>query len=62
MTTILGTAVRAPGYTRLTRYALEHGPDHPDVRRRLLPLAWVNRIELTLVIGLGFTILTSYTK
>jgi len=55
MASVAGGAISAPGYTRLIRFAEANGPEHPDVRRRLVPLAWLNRIELSLVVGLGFT-------
>ena len=45
----MGATVSAPGYVRLLR--------HPDgLRTRLRPLAWLNRIELTLVLGVGFVL------
>lgn len=57
LTAIAGSAISAPGYVRLVRLAETAGADHPDVRRRLLPLAWVNRAELALVLGVGFVLL-----
>lgn len=42
-TAAAGSAISAPGYVRLIRLAERAGPDAPEVRRRLLPLAWVNR-------------------
>lgn len=59
LTAVAGAAVSAPGYVRLIRLAETQGPDDPAVRRRLLPLAWVNRVELALVIGVGFVLLAS---
>ncbi|OJY40274.1 MAG: hypothetical protein BGP03_00175 [Pseudonocardia sp. 73-21] len=59
VTAVAGSAVSAPGYLRLMTFASTHGPDHPDVRRRLLRLAWLNRVELGLVVGAGFVLLAS---
>ncbi|RKN48440.1 hypothetical protein [Micromonospora endolithica] len=59
LTAIAGSAISAPGYLKLLRLADQHGPDHPAVRQRLQPLAWLNRIELALVVGVGFTLLAS---
>lgn len=61
LTAVAGSAISAPGYVRLIRLAETAGADHPDVRRRLLPLAWVNRVELALVVGVGFVLLAGPT-
>lgn len=59
MTAVAGAAISAPGYVRLVRLADRAGPDHPDIRRRLQPLAWLNRVELTLVLSVGFVLIAS---
>jgi hypothetical protein len=56
LTAVAGAVFSAPGYVRLIRFAEIHGADDPRVRQRLLPLAWLNRVELTLVCGVGFVL------
>lgn len=50
LTAVLGTTVSAPGYVRLARLAGRTGPLDPAYRAGLLRLAWLNRIELALVL------------
>jgi hypothetical protein len=61
LTAVAGSVFSAPGYVRLIRLADTQGPDDPRVLRRLMPLAWLNRAELTLVCGVGFVLVTSLT-
>ena len=58
LTAVAGSAISAPGYVRLLR-AHSAGLSQSEFRRRLLPLAWLNRVELALVVGVGFVLLAS---
>lgn len=51
-TAAAGTAISAPGYTRLIRLAAgsEATPDTVRWRRDLMRLAWLNRVELAAVV------------
>ncbi|MGW4528712.1 hypothetical protein [Amycolatopsis sp. NPDC004378] len=60
-TAVLGAAVSAPGYVRILRDAEPLSADHEAFLRRLVPLSWVNRVELCLVLGTGFTLLAATT-
>jgi len=62
LTAVAGGVLSAPGYVRLTRFAAAYGPEHPQIGRMLAPLAWLNRIELVLVIGVGFTLLAGAVR
>lgn len=61
ITTIAGSAISAPGYIRLLR-RIEHNDDiaAPANRTTLLKLAWLNRTELILVVGVAFPLLVSF--
>lgn len=58
VTAVAGSVVSAPGYRNLLR-ANENGLSREDFRRKLLPLAWINRSELALVLSFGFVLLVS---
>ncbi|MCG7418200.1 hypothetical protein MHY30_11860 [Microbacterium sp. ACRRU] len=58
VTAVAGSAISAPGYIRLLR-ANERGLSRDEFRRALLPLAWVNRTELALVLSVGLILLVS---
>lgn len=58
VTAVAGSAISAPGYIRLLR-ANERGLSREEFRRKLLPLAWVNRTELGLVLSVGLVLLVS---
>lgn len=59
LTAVAGALVSAPGYIRLIRYTEKHGTENLRLRQRLLPLAWLNRIELTLVCAVAFVLAAS---
>ncbi len=58
VTAIAGSAISAPGYIRIVRQ-LKRDEDIAleDNRRRLVVLAWVNRTELVLVVGVALPLL-----
>lgn len=59
---VAGAAISAPGYTKLMRDAdsLFGAANAAGLRVRLLPLAWLNRIELVLAVGLGGILLSQF--
>lgn len=61
ITSVAGSGISAPGYVRLLR-RLEGDEDiaTPANRGTLLGLAWLNRLELILVVGVGFPLLVSF--
>lgn len=60
VTSVAGSGISAPGYVRLLRrLARDEDIAAPANRRTLLGLAWLNRVELTLVVGIGFPLLVS---